>query len=579
MKRRTEYNRLIFLLRLMRLLRIGEWQAVVLQAVLMGLAGACVAWCFLRGGDLIQWCYTGMDTTRVDCFSSLPWQWRLFLPAVGAIPAALVLWFAIRRADNPVPEYMEAFSLGDGRLRRRQGVLRTISAMLSIGSGACIGRMGALLQISAVAASSTGRLLHVSAPRLRLMVGCGAAAGMTVAYHTPLAACLFVSEILVGTFSIGSLAPLLVASCTAYGLVSLLGQGWALFPHTGHFGSLAEIGTCVLLALVAAVVARFWVWILSALRKLLSGKTCWLVPRMVAAGLLVGVVSIWLPEVVGNGQEAISGVMQGGFGLERAAILLGVKILLIAIVFGVGTQGGVLTPTLMVGFFVGGLFGGILQSLGFSGESTIAYAFVGMAAFFSVAGRAPVTALILAVELTMNASFIFPLMVGVAVAYAFSHILPGRSLYDSSTKPTDPTAFDSPLSAMRVTDIMRCSPVRVHADASVEPVLRAMLRHPGENVPVEDAEGRYVGLILHSKMETTSTPAESAAALMAPDVPTLSPGMSLPVALELFSHAAPDSLPVVAPEDGHLLGLVSRSELYRVTALMLRKEMARQRGY
>lgn len=578
MERREDHKRLFFLLRIMRLLRIGEWQAVVLQAVLMGLAGACAAWCFLRGGDLIQWCYTGIDSSRVDCFSGLPWQWRMLLPAIGAIPAALVLWYAIRKADKPVPEYMEAFSLGDGRLRRRQGVLRTVSAMLSIGSGACIGRMGALLQVSAVAASSVGRGLHVSAPRLRLMVGCGAAAGMAVAYHTPLAACLFVCEILVGTFSISTMAPLLIASCTAYAAMCLLGQGVALYPHTGHFGGMGEIAICVLLSLVAALVARFWVWILGAFRKLLNGKACWLVPRMVAAGLLVGVVSIWLPEVVGNGQEAIASLMQGQLGLERAALILGVKVLLIAIVFGVGTQGGVLTPSLMAGFFVGGLFGGVLHALGWAGESAAAYAFVGMAAFFAVAGRAPVTALILAVELTMNASLIFPLMIAVAVAYAFSHIVPGRSLYDASTKPVEPTAFDSPMARMHVGDILRRPSAKVLAGDPLDCVLRVLLRHPGGNVPVEDADGRYLGLIRNTKVEH-GTGAGCAADLMDPTVPVLEPGMSLPQALELFSHAEPNSLPVVQPGTGRLLGMVSRTELYHTTALMLRKELAESMKY
>lgn len=564
-------------LKLMRMLGIGEWQAGVIQAALMGLAGALAALCFDCGTDVVQYIYTGVDGGRVSCFSGLPVLWRLLLPAAGAVPAALVLGYALRHNKKPVPEYMEAFSLGNGRLPRRQGVLRSLSAVLSLGSGACIGKEGALIQISAVSASAVGRWLHVSPPRLRLMVGCGAAAGMTAAYHTPLAACLFVCEIVVGTFSIGTLAPLLVASCTAYTLIFLMGRGGALFPMDAAFCSGVDIAWCIVLALGAALLARFWVCLLGFCRKWLNGKPAWLLPRMVAAGLLVGAVAVWVPGIVGNGQETIAALVKGCLGTESVVTLLVLKIVIVAIVFGVGTMGGVLTPTLMIGCCAGAAFGAGVHALGWGSDTATAYAFVGMAAFFTVAGRAPVTALLLAVELTMNAALIFPLMVGVAVAYAFSRLLPGKSLYDSSTRAGSKSAFDSPMGNMRVADIYRRSPMRVHADTPVDRVLRVMLRHPGENVPVEDAHGHYLGLILPRSFHD-GPGATCAGELAEQGIPVLAPDMNLPQALECFAHSTTDSLPVVRGGDSLFLGMLSRSELYQLTALMMRKELARTRG-
>lgn len=560
----------------MRLLHIGEWQAVVIQAVLMGLAGSFAALCFEEAANAVQYLYTGVYGGRVACFCKLSPLWRMLLPMLGAVPAALTLRYALRHGRKAVPEYMEAFSLGNGRLPRRQGLLRSLSAVLSLGSGACIGKEGALMQISAVAASSVGRWLHVSPPRLRLMVGCGAAAGMTAAYHTPLAACLFVCEIVVGTFSIGTLAPLLIASCSSYTLITLMGRGGALFPTSASFGTGRDWVWCVLLALGAAVLARFWVWVLAFCRRWLNGRQTWLVPRMAAAGLLVGLVAVWEPEIVGHGQETIADLVRGCFGTERIVCLLVLKILLVAIVFGVGTMGGVLTPTLMIGCCAGAAFGAGVHALGWGSDASVAYAFVGMAAFFAVAGRAPVTALLLTVELTMNATFIFPLMLGVSVAYAFSRLLPGRSLYDASTVPGKRTAFDSPMADMRVADIYRRSSVRVHADTPVECVWRVMLRHPGENVPVQDTAGRYVGLILHQDFSHLS-PGTRAGELTDPRLTPLSPDMSLPQALELFARSGRNSLPVVRAADALFLGMLSRSELYQVTALMMRKELSRRR--
>lgn len=574
MKHHADTKRLLMWLRLMRLLRIGAWQAVVIQSVMMGLAGALAALCFERAADAVQYVYTGMHGGRVACFMALSAPWRLLLPALGAIPAALVLYYALRHNKKPVPEYMEAFSLGNGRLPRRQGVLRSLSAVLSLGSGACIGKEGALMQISAVSASAMGRWLHVSPPRLRLMVGCGAAAGMTAAYHTPLAACLFVCEIVVGTFSIGTLAPLLVASCAAYMLITLLGCGGALFPTQTTLCRGADIALCAVLALGCALLARFWVYLLDFCRRWLNGKPAWLLPRMVAAGLLVGAVAVWEPEIVGNGQESIADMVQGFFGTERIATLLVLKVVMVAIVFGVGTMGGVLTPTLMIGCCIGALYGAGVHALGWGSDAAIAFAFVGMAAFFAVAGRAPVTALLLAVELTMNAALIFPLMVGVALAYAFSRLLPGKSLYDASTHASAKSAFDSPMADMHVADIYRRSPMRVHENTPVERVLRVMLRHPGENVPVQDAQGHYLGLILSEKLSVAGS-ATHASELSEQGIQVLTPDMSLPQALECFTRSPTDSLPVVRAADSLFLGMLSRGELYQVAALMMRKELAR----
>lgn len=559
------------MLRLMRLLRIGEWQAVVVQAVLMGLAGAVAALAFDAAANAVMYLASGHWGTRVECFSHLSPAGKVLLPALGAIPAAWILGRALRRARFPMPEYMEAFSLGSGRLPLRQGFMRCLSAIFSLGSGAAIGKEGALVQIAAVSASAVGRWLHVSPPRLRMMVGCGAAAGMATAYHAPLSACLYVCEIVVGTFSIGTLAPLLVAACAAYVLLWLMGGKGALFAAHAPLDTLGQVGLCALLALAAAVAARAWVGFLGLCRRKLNGRVGWLMPRMAAAGLLVGGASLIEPAIVGNGQEAIASLVAGELEASRIALLLGMKFLLVAIVFGVGTMGGVLTPTLMIGCFLGGLWGVAANALGVGGNMA-GYAFVGMAAFFAVAGRAPVTALMLGIEFTMDASLIFPLMVGVAIAYAFGRLFPGRSLYDNSVAAGPANAFDSPMARMTVGDIYRPASVQVHGNTPMERVMRAMLRHPGENVPVTDEKGCLAGLVPCSQNSWKETDAASAA--MDRDVPVLTPEMSLPAALETFAHTPLDSLPVVRA-NRQLLGMASRSELYQTTALMLRKELAR----
>ena len=571
------YSGLLRLLRLMRLLHIGEWQAIVVQALLMGLAGAAAALLFEEATRLVQYLFTGqLELDRVACFASLPGAMRLVLPALGALPAGLVLLCVLRNAKHPQPEYMEAFSLGNGRLPCRRGLLRSLSAVLSLGTGAAIGKEGALIQISAVAASGIGRRLYVSPSRLRLMTGCGAAAGMTVAFHTPLAACLFVCEVVVGTFSIGTLAPLLLASCAACSLLWMMGGAGALFELPASFGTSAELGGCLVLGLAAAVLGKLWVAWLNLMRRLLTGSLRWLVPRMMLAGLAVGCIAMSEPYIVGNGYEAIRALCHGEFGLQQAACLLLLKALMVAVVFGVGTMGGVLTPTLMLGAFVGYLFGCGAEAAGIARPGhALAYAFIGMAGFFAVAGRTPVTALLLVIELSMSARLIFPLMLAVGFAYSLGRLLPGRSLYDASVRSGPPSAFDAPLRDLRVRDLCRPLPLRVGPRTPLERVMRLMLRHPGANVPVQDAQGCCLGVVRRAAVLDCPLPPSSCAGdLIDASVPLLDADLSLPTALEIFQHSDCRALPVTEGAERRLVGSLSRRELYSTVALMMRRELA-----
>lgn len=551
MKHRADYRLLSRLSELMRLLRIGEQQAAFVQAILMGLAGAAAVLLFEAGCSTVQGLLTGQwGETRVACFSELSPLRRVLLPCLGAVAAALVLLAAHCVDSRRIPDYMEAFSLGNGRLPRRQGLLRSLSAVISLGTGACIGKEGALMQIAAVAASAVGRRLYVSPHRLRLMVGCGAAAGMTAAFHTPLAACLFVSEVVVGSLSIGYLAPLLLASCAAYAVVWCAGEGGALFPCAISVGDGSQLLLCLAAALLLAPLAKLWVAWLNLARRLFSGRLAWLVVRMAAAGLLVGGVSVYQPAIVGNGQEAIAALLTSSFSLSEAAVLLGLKALLVAVVFGVGTMGGVLTPTLMLGCFGGWCFG-----VAAGAESPEVVALAGMAAFFTSAARSPVTALLLVVELSMNASLIFPVMAAVALSYALSRYVPGASLYDGTHREGLPT--------LRVRDLMFHAPSQLHEGVAENTLRRVALHHPNLPIPVVDEAGCYLGLLSPQNGQRETPPA-------------VAPSATLAEALQLFERCPQaDYLPVV--EAAALCGLLSRVELYQTQALLFRRDLARRR--
>lgn len=208
-------------------------------------------------------------------------------------------------------EYMEAMSIGNGLIKFRASALKVFSAAWSIASGAAIGKEGPIIQSSALIASAVGQRLHVSIPRLRLLVGCGAAAGFTTAFHAPFAGCLFVSEIIIGTVSMDILAPLLIASCTGFAMLHLLGDPAPLYSSPFEsFTVFSQSLWCIALGVAAAVAARGWVSLLDVATRYLNGRQSLLPLRLMAAGLVVGGAGGFLSG--GGGQRAGPDYRAGG---------------------------------------------------------------------------------------------------------------------------------------------------------------------------------------------------------------------------------------------------------------------------
>ena len=219
-----------WILKLFHHWKVGERQVTYVWAVLVGMVGSCMSLFFEWMVEVIQWMLTGIwSDSRVGTFSLVEPEWRMFIPVAGGLVAGCILLFLKKRMPGQATEYMEAMSIGNGLIKFRASALKVFSAAWSIASGAAIGKEGPIIQSSALIASTVGQRLHVSIPRLRLLVGCGAAAGFTTAFHAPFSGCLFVSEIIIGTVSMDILAPLLIASCTGFVMLHLLGDPSPLY--------------------------------------------------------------------------------------------------------------------------------------------------------------------------------------------------------------------------------------------------------------------------------------------------------------------------------------------------------------
>src|SRR3954468_13324379 len=197
-------------------MRPSPWQVTLFWAALSGIGGALGAILFRLATEGIHQLMTRSNEGVVESFRLIPWWARLFVPAVGGLLAGATLLLGRRLLPGQSStDYMEAIVVGTGRVPIRASLIKIVAALFSIGSGGSIGREGPMVQLAAVFTSRLGRWRAFSPPQLRLMVACGAAAGITAAYNAPIAGAFFVAEIILGSIAMESLGPLVASSVAA----------------------------------------------------------------------------------------------------------------------------------------------------------------------------------------------------------------------------------------------------------------------------------------------------------------------------------------------------------------------------
>jgi len=382
----------------------------------------------LSGGDIPQGMVSlarGLDA----------WQ-RFLMPAVGGAIAGVILQSATRWLPRRgAADYMEAISIGRGVIGFRQTVARSLSSIFSIGSGASIGREGPMVQLAAMCSSLTGRYLVLPPRHLRLLVACGATAGITAAYNAPIAGALFISEIVYGVISTATLVPLAVASVVANIVTRQVLHYDAVF-HMPHFDFVSgwEVVNYLGLGLIAGLVAPQFLRFLDLSRAAFRRLPFPLWARMALGGLIVGALSVLNPAVWGNGYSVVNSMLHTQWAWQAIAAILFLKVLATAASVGSGALGGVFTPTLFVGAALGALYGNALQELFPAGSlsAVSSYAIVGMGALLAATTHAPLMSILMIFEMTLSYEVMLPLMLACMTGYVIAQRIRPESVYAKS---------------------------------------------------------------------------------------------------------------------------------------------------
>ncbi|MGE5153378.1 MAG: ClcB-like voltage-gated chloride channel protein [Bdellovibrio bacteriovorus] len=420
----------------------GTRSGLLVLAALSGVLGAAVTVLFREAIHGLEWLIGGDQGSLVVIAEGLPpWQ-RLLLPGLGGLIAGLVLQEIGGRLRGPATtDYMAAVAVGDGWISVRHSLVKAASSLFTVASGGSIGREGAMVQLSAMVASALGRLGRFPTDRLRLLVAAGAAAGLASAYNAPLAASMFVAEIVLGSIAIEHIGPLIIAAVVAGVTVhDILGYAPVYQIPEFHLVSDWELGLYLLLGLVVGHMAPLFLQLLERSHQAFGRIPLPLAGRLALGGLLVGLISVYEPQVWGNGYSVVDAVLKAPWAWQTLLTVLVLKMFATAATHGSGAVGGAFTPTLFVGAMLGALFGTLVQAAIPVGTAPPnAYAVVGMGAMLAGTTHAPFMSILMIFEMTMDYAIVLPLMLAVVTAHYTARRYTGvRPMYAESLLPREP---------------------------------------------------------------------------------------------------------------------------------------------
>ncbi len=558
--------------------------ALVLSVGVLGAIGAVLVRFGLLAIQLLAFANRG---SSLDVARGLRFPVVVIAPAVGGLVAGLLSRIFVKGggAHEGTSEIMEAVSLrGSGRLNLEKTLWKSASSVLLNALGGSVGREGPIVQLGAAASSRLCRVLRVPTERRRILIGCGVASGMAAAYNAPIGAALFVMEVVHGNFALDVFGPVVVASVTATFLSRGVFGASPLYPVPP--GQAPGFPSLPLFALLGALIPLVALLLRSSIES--SERVFRKVPlpvwaRTALGGTAVGLLAWRIPEVWGNGYDAVGEVLMGSMLPAVLLPLLLAKIVATAASIGSGGSGGVFTPTLLVGAAGGALFAaGAEAALPGLHVQAVYFTLGGMAAAIASTTFAPITALIMVFEMCQDYGAVMPLAVAVVTATALSRMMRRDSIYTEALRrrgvDLDLALEQMALATLRAEDFIRSNPVTVRADTPMGEVLDRFTESRATAIYVHDAGDRLLGAIdLRDAFQVAGEPqlrASLVALDLVRDVPRVTRRTPLDEVMRRFSQLELAQLPVVDQnEPERLVGSVARRDVVQA----LDREVLRRR--
>lgn len=354
-----------------------------------------------------------LRNTASSSYDALPLWGRFAAPVIGS----LLLYALFRKGYSMgIVHIMERLAYHQGKLPLKHAVLQFFGAAIALVSGHSVGREGPSAHLGATAASLTGQRLGLPNNTIRTLVGCGVAAAIAASFNTPLAGVIFAVEVVLLEYTVVSMAPIIMSAVAATWFTKVVYHSERAFD-IGQLPlpSTWELPFMLLVGLAIGLLSAGFSDIVERVTKHTRQRS--LFGRFMAAGVIVGSIGVFAPDVMGIGYSLLADSLTLQLGLGFCVAICLLKLVASAAAAGLGIPGGLIGPTLVIGATAGHAMGLIGQSIvpELSGEPGF-YALLGMAAMMGTVLQAPLAALLAILELTNNPAIILPGMMVVITA-------------------------------------------------------------------------------------------------------------------------------------------------------------------
>jgi H+/Cl- antiporter ClcA len=386
-----------------------------LLGILTGIATSLVIAWFMVTIELVIALFQGQSDLG---FAGLSEAFRFFLPIAGALLLILLFRFTDKKIqDVGIAHVIDRLQRGRGRLPVANTLFQFLAALIALASGFSVGKEGPAVHVGAGIASKVGRELHQTPSQIRLLTGCGAAAAISSAFGTPLAGVMFAMEVVLMEYSLSGFIPIVAASVTGAAVTQwLVGAHPAFLQIDVAVAQLSDAPWLILTGIATGVVAA----ILHKLIKYhLSLNLIRTEYRFLIAGLVTGLLGLFIPQIMGLGYETMDSIITGQFTWYILLAILVAKVIATATAVGMGIPAGIVAPSLVIGMATGALVGYAVP--GVANDSF--YALIGMAGVMSALLHAPLAALTAVLELSLSAEMMFPAMIVVVLSNLTCQVL------------------------------------------------------------------------------------------------------------------------------------------------------------
>src|SRR5215208_2942890 len=483
---------------------------------------------------------------------------------LGLLNLGLARWWP----GTPI-DPIEANALYGGRLSLADGAVVGAQNIVSNGFGASVGLEAAYAQAGGGLASRLGRAFGLRRADLRVLVGCGAAGAIAAAFGAPLTGAFYAFELIIGSYTIANLAPVMASAVAGSLVASALGgvEPLALLRGIGT-PVWSDYGLALLLGILCGLVGISLMRSMSLVEVALRRAVPWAALRPAAGGLAVGALAVMTPGVLSSGHGVLHAVLSLEVTTRALLILLLLKTVASAVSIGSGFRGGLFFASLLLGAVLGKLFAVLVASVALPAVDPMLLATVGMSAFGAAVIGAPLAMTFLALETTRDFAVAGTVLMGVTNAAIVVRRLFGYSfatwrfhLRGETIRSAHDVGW---LRDLSVGKLMRRNLQTVHTDMHLSAFRREFPLGSAKRVVAVDEADRYAGLVPVPEAHSETPGAERVADLLEFRDRVLLPAMNAKEAMAAFDATEADALIVVDdPEMRRVLGLLSEAHLLR----------------